>query len=81
MLPTTKNENQQLGDYTELNSKFQGGKDQENILVDIIAKGFTAEGMGDAASAAEYVKDTMKGEQYLDIKEAAWEDLLEYAGK
>ena len=66
---------------TELNDKFKGGKDQENLFVDIVAKGFTAEGMGDAASAAEYVKDTMKGEQYLDIKEAAWEDLLEYAGE
>ena len=78
VLPTTKNENQQLGDYTELNSKFQGGKDQENILVDIIAKGFTAEGMGDPEEAAEYVADTMMGAQYLDIKEGAWEALLDY---
>ena len=81
VLPTTKTDNEELGGLTELNDKFKGGKDQENLFVDIVAKGFTAEGMGDAASAAEYVKDTMKGEQYLDIKEAAWEDLLEYAGK
>ena len=78
VLPTTKNENQQLGDYTELNSKFQAGKDQENILVDIIAKGFTAEGMGDPEEAAEYVADNMMGAQYLDIKEGAWEALLDY---
>ncbi|MBR3107777.1 MAG: hypothetical protein IKH30_11460 [Clostridia bacterium] len=78
VLPTTKNENQQLGEYTELNSKFQGGKDQENILVDIIAKGFTAEGMGDAEEAAAYVADAMMGAQYLDIKEGAWEALLDY---
>ena len=78
VLPTTKNENQQLGDYTELNSKFQGGKDQENIRVDIIAKGFTAEGMGDPEEAAEYVADNMMGAQYLDIKEGAWEALLDY---
>ncbi len=78
VLPTTKNENQQLGDYTELNSKFQGGKDQENILVDIIAKGFTAEGMGDPEEAANTVADVMMGAQYLNIKEGAWEALLDY---
>ena len=78
VLPTTKNENQQLGEYTDLNSKFQGGKDQENALVDIIAAGFTAEGMGDPEEAAQTVADDMKGVQYLDIKEGAWEALLEY---
>ena len=78
VLPTTKNENQQLGEYTDLNSKFQGGKDQENLLVDIIAKGFTAEGMSDPEEAAAYVTDNMMGAQYLDIKEGAWEALLDY---
>ena len=78
VLPTTKNENQQLGEYTDLNSKFQGGKDQENVLVDIIAKGFVAEGMSDPEEAAETVADAMMGEQYLDIKEGAWEALLDY---
>ena len=78
VLPTTKNENQELGTYTELNSKFQSGKDQENVFVDIIVSGFTAEGMGDAEEAAEYVADNMMGAQYLDIKEGAWEALLDY---
>ena len=78
VLPTTKNENQELGTYTELNSKFQSGKDQENAFVDIIASGFTAEGMGDPEEAAEYVTDNMMGAQYLDIKEGAWEALLDY---
>ncbi|MBQ9300027.1 MAG: hypothetical protein IJ214_05905 [Clostridia bacterium] len=78
VLPTTTNENQELGTYTELNSKFQSGKDQENAFVDIIASGFTAEGMGDPEEAAEYVTDNMMGAQYLDIKEGAWEALLDY---
>ena len=78
VLPTTKNENQELGTYTELNSKFQSGKGQENVFVDIIVSGFTAEGMGDAEEAAEYVADNMMGAQYLDIKEGAWEALLDY---
>ena len=78
VLPTTKNENQELGQYTDLNSKFQGGKGQENVLVDIIALGFTAEGMGDPEEAAETVADSWMGAQYLDIKEGAWEALLDY---
>ena len=46
--------------------------------MDIIAVGFAAEGMGSPEEAAEYVKDTMSGAQYLDIKEVAWEELLDY---
>jgi putative aldouronate transport system substrate-binding protein len=78
VLPTTKNENQELGQFTDLNSKFQAGKGQENVLVDIIAVGFTAEGMSDPEEAAETVADSWKGEQYLIIKEGAWEALLDY---
>ena len=78
VLPTTKEDNQALGGYDELNTKFQSGKNQENVLVDIIASGFTAEGMGSPEEAAEYVKEEMSGEQYLDIKEIAWEELLDY---
>ena len=80
VLPTTKEDNQELGKYTELNESFSGAKgdDQKNILVDIIAVGFAAEGMGSPEEAAEYVKDTMSGAQYLDIKEVAWEELLDY---
>ncbi len=78
VLPTTKEDNQALGGYDELNTKFQSGKGQENVLVDIIASGFTAEGMGSPEEAAAYVKDAMSGEQYLDIKEIAWEELLDY---
>ena len=79
VLPTTKEENAELGGFTDLNSKFQAGKDQENILVDIIAKGFTVEGMGNAEEAAAFVTDNMMGGQYLTIKEGAWEELLAYA--
>ena len=80
VLPTTKEDNQELGKYTELNESFSGAKgdDQKNLFVDIIAGGFTAEGMGSPEEAAEYVKDTMSGEQYLDIKQVAWEELLDY---
>ena len=34
--------------------------------------------MGDPEEAAAYVADAMMGAQYLDIKEGAWEALLDY---
>ena len=80
VLPTTKEDNQALGNLTELTDKFATSKDGQNVLVDIIVDGFTVEGMPSAEAAAEYVKDTMGGAQYLDIKELAWEDLLDYYG-
>jgi putative aldouronate transport system substrate-binding protein len=81
ILPTTKAENDELGGFTDLTSKFQSGKDQENILVDIIAKGFVVEGMGSPEEAAAFVADNMKGSQYLIIKEGAWEALVDYAAE
>jgi putative aldouronate transport system substrate-binding protein len=78
VLPTTKEDNESLGKLTDLTEKFGTAKDSQNLLVDIIAAGFTAEGMTSAEEAASYVKDTMGGAQYLDIKEIAWEELLDY---
>ena len=79
VLPTTKMENDTLGGFTDLSGKFSAAKDGENVLVDIIAKGFTAEGMGSPEEAAQFVAESMSGKQYLDIKEGAWEALLDYA--
>ena len=67
-----------LGHVWPIVYKFQGGKGQENVLVDIIALGFGAEGMSDPEEAAETVADSWMGIQYLDIKEGAWEALLDY---
>ena len=78
VLPTTKEDNQALGNLTDLTEKFSTAKDGENLLIDIIVKGFTLDGMTSPEAAAEYVKTTMSGAQYLDIKEMAWEDLLVY---
>ncbi|MBQ6398687.1 MAG: hypothetical protein IJI21_01050 [Clostridia bacterium] len=78
VLPTTKEDNQALGNLTDLTEKFSTAKDGENLLIDIIVKGFTLDGMTSPEAAAEYVKTTMSGAQYLDIKELAWEDLLVY---
>ncbi len=78
VLPTTKEDNQALGNLTDLTEKFGTAKDSQNLLVDLIIQGFAVEGMTSVENAVEYVKDTMGGAQYLDIKELAWEDLLDY---
>ena len=78
VLPTTKEDNQALGNLTDLTERFSMTNGGENILINIIVSGFTVEGMTSPEAAAEYVKDTMSGAQYLDIKELAWEDLLAY---
>ena len=78
VLPTTKEDNQALGNLTELTEKFGAAKDSQNLLCDMIVSGYTLEGMTSPEAAAEYVKETMSGAQYLDIKETAWEELLDY---
>ncbi len=80
VLPTTKADNDLINTYTDLINQFnqQKGDDKVNILVDIIANGFTFEGFSSPEEAAETVADTWNGEAYLDIKEYAWEDIQDY---
>ena len=80
VLPTPKADNDTINSYTELRTKFSlaKGDDQVNVLVDIIAKGMTFEGFSSPEEAASTVADTWNGLAYLDIKEMAWEELLDY---
>ena len=78
VLPTTKEDNQLLGTFTDLTEKFGTSKDSQNNLVDIIVSGFTLEGMSSPEAAAATVADAMSGVQYLDVKNLAWQDLLDY---
>ena len=78
VLPTTKEDNQLLGTFTDLTEKFATSKDGQNVLVDLIVNGFTLEGMSSPEAAADTVADTMMGVQYLDVKNLAWQDLLDY---
>ena len=79
-LPTTKQENDMLSGYAELTTQFSSssGDDQINILVDLIANGYTDANMTDAQSTADYVANNWNGKQYLAIKEGAWENDLAY---
>ncbi len=80
VLPTTKIDNDTINTYTELKTKFSSAKgdDQVNVLVDCIANGLTFEGFSSAEEAASTVADTWNGIPYLEIKEWAWEDILDY---
>lgn len=77
-LPSTKVEIDTLNTYTELTNKFKSSKNTENILVDQISGGYTIDGVTDAQSAVELVKSTWSGEQYLILKQNAWNRLLKF---
>jgi len=76
-LPTTTTENDTIAGYTDLTSKFSQQKNDANLLVDIIASGYTEQGMSDAASAAAAVANNMSGSQYLLLENKAWERALD----
>ena len=79
ILPTTSVENDQINGMTNLgNDKFGQGKEQNNVLVNIIVGGYTEEGMSDAASAAGVVTSDWSGAQYLQLQNDAWDRALDF---
>lgn len=77
VLPTTTVENDMVNAYSELKTKFSSSKDGQNILVDLIASGYNDD-MYDAEDAAAIVSEEWGGMQYLNIKQDAWDRLLDY---
>ena len=77
VLPTTKTENDLIAKYTQLGSKgiFSSSKGGENLLIEIIRKGYSGEGTSDRASTLNTVKTTWNGANYLEIKNDAWSRL------
>ena len=80
VLPTSKADNDLINTYTDLVNQFSGAKgdDKMNVLVDIIANGFTFEGFSSPEEAAATVAEKWNGDAYLGIKEWAWEDIQDY---
>ena len=80
VLPTSKADNDLINTYTDLVNQFSGakGEDKVNILVDLIAGGFTLDGFSSPEEAAETVAQMWNDEAYLGIKEWAWEDIQDY---
>ena len=81
VLPNTKNENETLSSYSQLSEKFNSAKGGANAFVDIIAAGFTTEGMFSAEEAVDTVSETLGGADYLYLKQEAFDRLLEYYNK
>lgn len=77
VLPTTKVENDTVNQFSELKTNFSLNKDGANMLVDLIATGYNDD-IYDAEDAAATVTDDWGGMQYLNIKQDAWDRLLEY---
>lgn len=79
VLPNSKSENDTIATFTELGNSgnFGQSKDQNNLLVNIIVGGFTGEGTTSPAECANTVANSWNGAQYLQIKNTAWDILLE----
>ena len=80
VIPNTTTENDMLNTFTNLtaNGKFNSAKDGENVFVNIIAGGYTEEGMTNAAETANKIVTEWGGRQYLALKTQAWMRLLQY---
>ncbi len=78
VLPTTKNQNDELKTFSSLSEQFNAAKGGANAFCDIIASGFVFEGMYAPDEAVSTVENTMNGIRYLDIKQEAWESLQDY---
>ncbi len=78
VLPTTSVENSNLAGYTDLSTKFNQQKDGDNMLLGLIANGYTDAAIQDAASAVDTVVNAWSGKQYLAIQEGAWQKDIAY---
>ncbi|MBQ9047137.1 MAG: hypothetical protein IJ120_04470 [Solobacterium sp.] len=78
VLPTTTVENSTVNGYTELTKEFSSTKGDDNMLVQLIVKGYTDASMKDAESTADTVANAWNGARYLSIKEGAWQRDVDY---
>lgn len=80
VLPNTKTENDMIGTFTELGSKgkFGQNKDGENLFLNIIVGGYSGEGTSSQEETIATVSSAWNGQQYLALKEDAWQRLVTY---
>ncbi len=78
VLPNYSDETAMIKSYTELTDNFSTAKGGANILVDIIVKGFVDEGRGSAAETAATVEGAWNGALYLELKQDAYNRLVDY---
>ena len=78
VLPNTKDENDMIGGYTDLSEKFNTSKGKSNIFVSLIAGNCTEAGFGTPEAAVATVSGSMSGSQYLELKQDAYNRLVDY---
>ena len=85
VLPQEVGETNAINELTVLSNKgqFGSGKEEVNLFVDIIAKGFTGEAASTPAATAEKVSKTVEdggwgGTTYLARRNDAWHRLLDF---
>ena len=80
VLPNSKVENDQIATFAELSTKgkFSQSKGESNFFCDVIVNGFSGEGTASAADTVKTVSETWKGAQYLQLKQLAWQRLVDY---
>lgn len=80
VLPNTKAENDTIAGFSELGAsgRFGQSKDQQNLFVDIIVGGFSGEGTSSADETVATVTNFWNGAQYLQLKETAWQYLVQF---
>ncbi len=78
VLPHTDVENEDLNSCTELTNKYNAGKGKENVLVDLIVKGFDIDGFYSVEEAVATAQETYNGTLYDIVKNDAWTRLQEY---
>ncbi|MBR6274277.1 MAG: hypothetical protein IKR27_04615, partial [Lachnospiraceae bacterium] len=85
VLPQEVAEANAINELTQLTNKgqFGAGKEEVNLLVDIICKGFTGEAGADAAATAEKVSNAVAdggwgGSTYLARRNDAWKRLVAF---
>ena len=90
VLPTTAVQNTELKSLTELTSSgnagmFSQSKDDTktgafptNLLIEVIVGGYTGQGWSSRTEMINTIKTTWGGDRYLQIKNGAWLELLDY---
>ncbi len=82
VLPNTTVETDLLNSYTEITNAASGyfgsGKGQNNLFVNIIAGGYSGEGLSDRKATVETVAVKWNGSSYLALKQQAWKRLVDY---
>lgn len=81
VIPNYKTELDEINSKDKLtgdNSVFSTSKKGSNLFVDIIVGGYSGEGTSSRAEAITTVSDTYGAAQVLNLRNAAWERLLEF---